>query len=50
MMRSAVERASKPLKFWILGNFLSPAFRHSVRARSPPDGPWRPVTTSDDLW
>jgi hypothetical protein len=32
MMKTAVERASRPLKFWILGNFLSPAFRHAVNS------------------
>ena len=32
MMKTAVERSSRPLKFWILGNFLSPAFRHAVNS------------------
>lgn len=32
MMKTAVERASRPLKFWILGNFLSPTFRHAVNS------------------
>ena len=32
MMASAAERSSKPLKFWLLGNFLSAGFRQSVRS------------------
>jgi len=30
MMSSASERSSRPLKFWLLGNFLSAGFRASV--------------------
>jgi len=32
MMASAAERSSAPLKFWLLSNFLSPAFRREVRS------------------
>ena len=32
MMRSAAERSSRPLKFWLLGNFLSADFRASVHS------------------
>jgi UDP-glucose:glycoprotein glucosyltransferase len=30
MMKSAAERCSKPIKFWVLGNFLSAAFRREI--------------------
>ena len=30
MMRSAVQRSSRPLKFWLLGNFLSSALRDTI--------------------
>jgi UDP-glucose:glycoprotein glucosyltransferase len=32
MMRSAAQRSSRPLKFWLLGNFLSAGFRESVES------------------
>ena len=50
MMRSASERSSQPLKFWLLGNFLSPKFRDSIESGALADIIGAEVATVQYSW